>query len=94
MPVHKNKIRRDTLPLSKRSHAFDDQVRGRKFSKTPALNDKTRGKIKKTVSALNIPGRAEADGSNTARLHAVGGSVFFMDLAVRAKHSSAVVFDV
>ena len=67
---------------------------GSKFSEPPALNDKTHGKIKKTVSALNIPGRAEADGGNTAQLHAVGGSVFFMDLAVRAKHSSAVVFDV
>ena len=50
---------------------FDDRVRGRKFSESPALNDKTRGKIKKTVGALNIYGRAEADGGNTTQLHAV-----------------------
>ena len=71
MSVRKNKIGRDTFPLSKRSHVFDDRVRGRKFSESPALNDKTRGKIKKTVGALNIYGRAEADGGNTTQLHAV-----------------------
>ena len=80
--------------MSKCSHAFDDRVRDRKFSESPAFNDKTRGKIKKTVGALNNSGRAKADGGNTAQLHAVGGTIFFMNLAVRAKHGPAMVFDV
>ncbi len=65
MSVRKNQIGRDTLFLSKRSHVFDDRIRGGKFSKSPAFNDKTHDKIKKNVGALNIPGRAKADGWNT-----------------------------
>ena len=65
MSVRKNQIGRYTLFLSKRSHAFDDRNRGGKLSELPEFNDKTRGKIKKTVGALHIPGRAEADGRNT-----------------------------
>ena len=94
MFVRINQIGRDTLFLSKRSHAFDDRNRGRKLSELPEFNDKTHGKIKKTVGALNIPCRTEADGRNTTRLHAVGRSVFFMNLAVRAKHGPTMVFDI
>ena len=94
MSVRKNQMGGDTLFLSKRSHAFDDRVRGGKFSESLVFNDKTRGKIKKTVGALNITGRAEADGRNTTQFHAVGGSVVFMNLTVRAEHGPAMVFDI
>ena len=93
MSVRKNQIGRYTLFLSKRSHAFDDRIRDRKFSELPVFNDKTRGEVKKTVGALHIPGRVEADDRNTTQLHAVGVSIFFMNFAVRAKHGPAVVFD-
>ncbi len=64
MYVRKNQIGRDNLFAGKRSHAFDDRIRGGKFNESPAFNDKTRGKVKKTVGALNITGRAKADGRN------------------------------
>ncbi len=58
MPVCKNQIGRDTTVVSKHSHASDDQIRGGNFSESPAFNDKTPYKVKKTVGALNISRRA------------------------------------
>ncbi len=73
-------------------HTAYDSIRDREFRPKATLDDQAGNETEEEIRALEVPGRAKADGRDGARSHGIGRMIVLMDLTICAERRTAMLF--